>query len=403
MNGSILATTADPPWTPLLAPSEASRVRAAVRAIVEARAAADPAGVASAIAGALLFGYHAEVIGDARSGELVQDRVDQVTALLPVVASSPWLHGGVVGAVWLFHHLDIDDGEADALDGFDATLTGMVATTPWHGHVDLISGLVGHGVYALERWPRPTAVALLERVIDRLHERASPRAGGIAWWTPPELLVPELRAHDPDGHVDLGVAHGVPGVLAILAAACAAGVNAGRARPLYDGAVRWLRRQLAAGADGLPCVVSAARGSPLCGPRTAWCYGEPGVAAATLAAARRTGDAELERAAIGLGLRAAARGVAAGRVTGAGVCHGTAGVAHVFNRMWQATGDPRFAAAARAWLDATLDRLAAGAGHDDTAPLLTGLDGVGLVLLAAISDVEPAWDRLLLLSLSPTD
>jgi hypothetical protein len=402
MTGSTLATAPEPPWNPLLAPSEASRVRAAIRVIADARAGADTPGVASAIAGALFFGYHREVLGDRRSAELVQDRVDQVTALLPAVAASPWLHGGVVGAVWLFHHLDSDDGEADALDGFDATLTGLVATSPWLGHFDLVSGLVGHGVYALERWPRPTAVALLESVIDRLHELATPRTGGIAWWTRPEHLVAELRAHDPDGHVDLGVAHGVPGVLGILAAACAAGVNAGRARPLYDGAVRWLRRQLAAGADGLPCAVSAARGAPLCGPRTAWCYGEPGVAAALLAAARRSGDAELERAAIGLGLRAASRGVTASRVTEAGVCHGSAGLAHVFNRLWQATGDPRFAAAARAWIEATLARLAAGAVHDDSAPLLTGLDGVGLVLLAAISDREPAWDRLLLLSLSPT-
>jgi hypothetical protein len=402
MNGPTLATTLEAPWTPLLAPSEAARVRAAIGAIADARAGADTPGVASAIAGALFFGYHAGVIGDRRSNDLVQDRVDQVTALLPAVAASPWLHGGVVGAVWLFHHLDIDDGEADALDGFDATLTGLVATSPWQGHFDLVSGLVGHGVYALERWPRPTAVALLESVIDRLHELATPRSGGIAWRTRPDQLDAALRAQDPDGHVDLGVAHGVPGVLAILAAACAAGINAGRARPLYDGAVRWLRRQLAAGADGLPCTVSTARGTPLCGPRTAWCYGEPGVAAALLAAARRAGDAELERVAIGLGLRAAARTVAASRVSDAGVCHGSAGLAHVFNRLWQATGDPRFAAAARAWLDATLDRLAAGAAHDDRAPLLTGLDGVGLVLLAAIAEREPAWDRLLLLSLSPT-
>jgi hypothetical protein len=35
--------------------------------------------------------------------------------------------------------------------------------------------------------------------------------------------------------------------------------------------------------------------------------------------------------------------------------------------------------------------------------MLIGAAGVGLALLAAVSDVEPAWDRLLLASIPPLD
>ncbi len=33
----------------------------------------------------------------------------------------------------------------------------------------------------------------------------------------------------------------------------------------------------------------------------------------------------------------------------AGLCHGAAGVAHIYNRFWQWTGDDLFGAAARRW------------------------------------------------------
>ena len=81
--------------------------------------------------------------------------------------------------------------------------------------------------------------------------------------------------------------------------------------------------------------------------------------------------------------------------------------------MFQATGDEVLGAAARSWIDHALAlRCDAGiAGfpmvHRDldktelraSASMLTGASGVALVLHAAISDIEPCWDRLLLADL----
>jgi len=100
----------------------------------------------------------------------------------------------------------------------------------------------------------------------------------------------------------------------------------------------------------------------------------------------------------------------------AGLCHGTAGIAHLFNRMYQATGDALLADAARYWYERTLMvrkpgveiagyrvRLADGSQPQRAARpgFLTGAAGIGLSLLSAISDVEPSWDRLLLVSVPP--
>ena len=92
---------------------------------------------------------------------------------------------------------------------------------------------------------------------------------------------------------------------------------------------------------------------------------------------------------------------------------GAGGVAHLFNRFHQATGDPVLGEAARRWVDETLAlRGSEGIGGfrawgpnaekeltwRDEAGFLTGAAGVGLTLLAAATAVEPEWDRVLQVS-----
>src|SRR5262249_44863758 len=97
-----------------------------------------------------------------------------------------------------------------------------------------------------------------------------------------------------------------------------------------------------------------------------------------------------------------------------GVCHGATGAAHLLNRFYQATREELFLGAARHWIrqavryhaegDPRTDQTAADAQTKDngawpTKPgLMNGLSGIGLGLLAAVSDVTPDWDRVLLAS-----
>jgi lantibiotic biosynthesis protein len=102
-------------------------------------------------------------------------------------------------------------------------------------------------------------------------------------------------------------------------------------------------------------------------------------------------------------------------VRDAPLCHGATGVAHIFNRVYQAEGDAECREAAVRWFDRALamrqpDAWIGGffamTWRDPTGPFvpeatpafLDGAIGVALSLLAALTDVEPAWDRLLLLS-----
>jgi lantibiotic modifying enzyme len=327
----------------------------------------------------------------------------------------PGLYSGFSGVAWTLEHLRgrlfEDDGEEDPGEEVIAALIDHVGLTPWRGHYDLFSGLVGFAVYALERLPRPGGRECLERIVARLAETAERRPDGVTWLTGPDLMIDrDLEAY-PQGNYNLGVAHGVPGVIGVLAEACAAGVDA---RDLLDGSVAWLLNQKMPEGTGavFPYNVSPDVAEPK-PTRLAWCYGDLGIAASLLMAARTVGEESWEREALKIARAAAARtDEKEAGVVDAGVCHGAAGAAHLFNRLYQATGDPAFRDAALFWLERTLAFRQPGKGVGgfeawtvgdglelDWRPdpgFLTGASGVGLVLLAAASAVEPEWDRVLL-------
>src|SRR5262249_33503999 len=95
------------------------------------------------------------------------------------------------------------------------------------------------------------------------------------------------------------------------------------------------------------------------------------------------------------------------------------GLAHIFNRFYQATRDERFADASRVWFDRVIgEQRRSGEGvagflsyqpgpadAPKTDPwvadpgILTGAAGIGLALISALGEVEPKWDRMLLVSL----
>jgi hypothetical protein len=373
----------------------------------------EPSLAGGAAGRAVLFAYLAQANPTREEEEAVRTWLAQAVGVVserPVPAS---LYGGLAGVAWAAAHLgerfpDLDTETITA--EIDEVLLEHLDRSPWGETYDLIDGLVGFGVHALERGPRPVAAACLERVIDRLAEMAEHRPEGTTWVSHAEWLPADVRPTYPPRHYNLGLAHGVPGVIALLGQACAAGVAEDRARPLLDGAVRWLLAQQ--GPAGFPYGTET---EPSAAPaRLAWCYGDPGVAAALLLAARYVGEPPWERAALAVARRAAERPPDQAGVVDAGLCHGAAGLGHLFNRMFQATGEAPLGEAARFWFRRTLEMRQPGRGiagyaawrpapdgtpaWDDDPGLLTGAAGIALALLAAATPLEPAWDRVLLVS-----
>ncbi len=336
--------------------------------------------------GALLL----DRLGRAESARaLIQTSIDAIDEL------DPGFVAGYTGVAWVAQALEgatLDAGEAEPLcEQVDAAVLEALAS--WRGEHDLVDGLVGIGVYCAARLPRPAAHAGLARVVRELAAHAVHDAAGARWPSAPGE--PAL--------FDVGLAHGAAGAIALLARA----LDIAEARPLLDDAVRWLRAlDRADEPQRFPGKVLA-NGQRLAG-RHGWCYGDLGIAAALYGAGVRARRDDWCAHALDVARTAAQLHPADTAVHDAGLCHGSAGCGHIFNRLYQATGDPACARAARTWFAHALAlRNASGdvgiagflaSGTRRSPGLLAGATGTALALLAAATDVEPRWDEVLLLA-----
>jgi len=294
--------------------------------------------------------------------------------------------------------------------------------------LDLISGLAGVGAYLLVRRAQPGVAPALRAVLEGLVELTGADRDGPRWRTPPASLRPAERARYPAGSLNCGLAHGIPGPLAVLALAMQTGTEVAGLPAAVARTADWLaahRTEDPSGptwphAIGLSDHRPPGPGGPAPGPagpggpaerlgRSAWCYGGPGVAAALRLAGEALGHDGHRDLAVAA-LRAALARTDQGRAVGSPTfCHGQAGLLAVTASFARATGDPGFARAAAAMAAGLLDRfdpaaplgyrdLDAGGRAVDQPGLLTGAPGVALALLGATSPAEPAWGRLFLLA-----
>ncbi len=429
--GGSLATKLDDPnadscWRPILSGTMGDQALQAVDAIAESIPAITSLrgggnhSLSRGQAGlALLYSWLARTGRTPQAAAVAWQYLDEAIECVSTQAMYPSLYGGFTGVAWaaeLVDHLLDPDAEDRNEEVDDALLRLLSQPNRWPVPHDLVEGVTGLGVYALQRYPRPVAIECLCRVIERLHESARHDDHGFYWWTPPGEIHEEWRKQFPSGRVDLGVAHGVAGAIALLGGVCGLGIEQAAARPLLEGAVRWLLAHAMATETGPTFPLWVAPGFQPYQARCAWCYGDPGIAAALLTAGRSAGVLDWEQAAVELACRAAERPASETGVVNACFCHGAAGLAHLYNRMYQATGTEKLRRAAVYWIERTLDfyRLATtngtgwvqGSGEPAQPTqwtwtgieLVEGAAGVALVLLAAATSIEPTWDRMFLVS-----
>jgi lantibiotic modifying enzyme len=411
-------------WKALLEGDLARSAETSIRAIAEALKEGIPEvqgpGYSSGYAGIALFqGYFGALYCDDRSTSLVETFLDRAIDGMAEHAYSLGFFGGISGISWTCQHLDrLLTGEVspDASEEVDQAIAEGVRIAPWTWHYDLVYGLAGIGRYALDHPDRSFATDVVKQIVERLGELAVERDGGLTWLTPNARIPKAKGQYYPMGFFNMGLAHGVPGLIAMLGQACRAGLAGDQGRRLLEGAVIWLlaNRRPEDGDSSFTYYLAPDEQGTGPGSRSGWCYGDPGVAAALLGAAQALGETGWEREAIAIATKDCARPFQATGVVDAELCHGTAGLGHIYNRLYQATGEETFARAARSWFERTLSLRRPGEGvggyvnwwpeikewRSDPG-FLTGSAGIGLALLAAISPIEPGWDHPMMLSLSP--
>jgi hypothetical protein len=292
---------------------------------------------------------------------------------------------------------------------------------------DAVSGIAGTVAYLLQRRGRSRVDEALRTAAAALVVLSEDTGGLPIWHTPARLVASQphgLKAEHAEGYLDCGLAHGVPGPLAVLSLAVSAGVDVPGGRDAVLRLADWLldhRRDDAWGMNwpaAIPLTIDAAGEARPVPPGTAlgknvarsgWCYGGPGIARALWYAGAATGEARLKDAAIDVMRATLRRTDEERRLPSATFCHGVAGYLQCLLRFANETQLPELVDAARVFTRHLVDMRDEGAAlgypavemfdtRVDQPGLVDGAAGVMGVLLSASVEVEPAWDRAFLLS-----
>lgn len=280
---------------------------------------------------------------------------------------------------------------------------------------DVISGLSGLGRYLLHRGPEHhAAVSAIGDYLVRLTLPVTAHGHRVPGWWSPQGATRDKDRHPPRGHFNLGLAHGIPGPLALLSLLRTAGVPVRGGEEAAHRIVSWLLSWMDTDADGpfWPMMITfeehlAGGLDPAPAGRPSWCYGAPGIARALQLAASAFDEPSWHGVAVEA-MRAALRRAEplAGLGTNAGLCHGFGGLLQVTRRMARDSDDPVLGRAVPGLVDrlvALFDpaapfgyvlRTPAGAAID-RGGFLEGAAGAALALTGLLDN---RWDSALLIS-----
>ncbi len=286
---------------------------------------------------------------------------------------------------------------------------------------DLVSGSVGIAAYHLEHLETERgdrSLDLVKKHVTFLVDLVCSHAGLTGYFLPVQSLASDRhRELYPSGCIDLGMAHGIAGVLGVLNRVAAIDIGVDGINQAIEKICRFLLEVLSSTSDDFWPNAFRAEGPSDHDSLSEgwWCYGTPGIALPLMQAGVVLGCKEW----LDAGTNALERSCNVYLADGFSMrteilCHGVAGMAQIIKRGKALNATPVLEQAYGAAIDrlvAMYDaakpfgyrnptaRVLTGELFDaDSVGLLDGAVGIGLVLMDEAFGQSPNWDRLLLTS-----
>jgi hypothetical protein len=362
---------------------------------------------------ALYYGYSGKYSGDVGQKDLCSRYME---ACMESIADCPSLSSfgsGFTGIGWTFAHLvNRKMLEADADEYLSAVDQPVFTASELHlkaGNYDFMHGGLGAALYFLERLPNPRAAEYLEKIVRLVDRIALKGKDGIKWGS--EFPVTENQTTGLRSF-NLGLSHGIPSIIRILVYIYEKGILQSQCRELIEGGIYWILRQSLPVNNYSRYPTAIVPGMEPLASRTAWCYGDAGIASTLFFAGRALRQPDWEWAGISLMREVAKRkDPAVTFVKDSGICHGAAGLAHFFYIFNHYAPCREFQQAEEFWKDQILffgakDFGLAGykkwqpgslGGPKSASGLLEGVAGIALVLAEHLPEMCTGWDRCLLI------
>lgn len=274
------------------------------------------------------------------------------------------------------------------------------------GIFDFLHGAIGIATYfAFLLSVKPSnqyAIKATELTLERLNTTKEEGDATYKW-----------RYYDRDGSFEynISMAHGMSSIVCYLSRLLHIGYSSQtRIEDLCRRAIEYINSQrieLSIYGSFYP-YTSLENNTSITKSRLAWCYGDLGIAIAQINAGLALRDSHIIDSALSVLMYVASqrRELKSNCVLDAGLCHGAAGIAQCFNRLFQLTESSIFKEATDYWMNVLLD-FSDGEKYAGyivfnprgesyySAGLLEGICGIGLSLISYLYPQSYKWDEIM--------
>lgn len=340
---------------------------------------------------------------------VINNTFDQIQNIIPEILHDFSINTGLSGICWFLEYINQkqDVYDPDFCAEIDAILLQHLSVETWKFEIEALAGLAGIAVYAGRRQRKTDQTILFDKIISHYEALVTEISADQLTWEQPRHSIYRMDKEDRSyPEYNLGLAHGMVGIIASLIPAYSIPSLQSRVRRLIEHSCNWLMSQKIQDEQSIGRYPSSAGSqSP---SRLGWCYGDLTIAH-TLARAGKLFVREdfIEEARI-TALKAAARTVENGYCYDAGLCHGSAGNGLCFQLLAQELDMPELQERADFWFNYTLklyeEKNLKGLHHfnglsekyEESHGFLEGYAGIGLCLIAWETG-EADWVDCLLL------
>lgn len=369
-------------------------------------------GLLSGLAGHLLFLYNAHRYDSSLVDEALF--TEQLERLQEGLSDQSFeLSNGLAGQAWVleyFNQANSEDYDPQLLEEIDSLFCESLSHNPWLGEIEMVLGLSGYAPYTARRARFTDQTKLYGVLVAGLLSTVTRLDNGQITWSQPKESIYRLEKDDAareQAEYNLGLAHGVPGIIAALLPAITIPKLKSQVTSVLLASCDWLLEQQN------PDRSSHCRFGSCVGDnhqsRLGWCYGDLTIALTLARVGKATDRPSYVEQALEIALKSANRDAKTGHIVDAGLCHGSVGLVTIYQLLNQVMPHPVLAKAASTWLEYSLQQYrdkgieslysynGVNEDYEEDFSFLMGFSGIGLGLISAL-DNDMSWTDCLLMS-----
>lgn len=368
-------------------------------------------GLFTGMPGNLLFRLYYQRWQNHPDEQLENDLIEFITEQLQAPVDWTTFCNGLSGFGWFIHHLNAQEFielDESLFSDFDEAIFKAAMADLKAGNHDYMHGALGALIYLAGRYKHAGACETeIKALLNALKEQGHHEANGI-YWTQPDLMLEE-HEHGKEV-VNLNLSHGLAGKIVVFAEL--AKLKIGEAKELLALSTNFLLNQANNAEEAAIIPTRIFEGTKDNYAHLGWCRGNVSIALALLIAAEALENDEIKEKGIEIAEHTLKLDdMDKTNIVDFGLCHGTSGLSHMYQRLYNQTKMDVFKERAEIWMSKTLEQANMEGGiagfktWDNLSQqwlkdqsLLTGTAGIGLIMLANLSMEYAHWDKCMLLS-----